>query len=385
MAGHTEHAFESAIKHGLITGDRYQTRAPDAFDPATALFPDDVIGFIRDSQPARWGQLEAMLKDRTAGMVIDSLTKELASKGALGVLRHGFKCYGKELRLAWFQPNSGMNPESAARYAANRLTIPPPARIPSHRAETPRRHAAHLHHRRGAERQRAAGRHRGAEKAALKPARHGRPQTGHDRPRRPRSVLPVQETHAGAFRRRSRPGLHDHKLTGKRPFPALQPGRRLGRGQPAGPRATKDRLPVGGGLAARQPARHLARFMHLEVIEKGGTAGRRCGRRTMIFPRYHQLDSVRKLGSARQGREGREQLPDHALGRQRQEQLHRLAGAPALQPARRRGPEGIRLGRGRHRPPRARPAVAEHDLPVRAQVRAWSRRSTRTRRNWPRP
>ena len=82
----------------------------------------DLITFIRDSQPARWAQLEAMLSYRTAVTVIDSLTKELASKGTLGVLRHGFKCYGKELRLD-FRPNSGMNPDSAARYAANRLTI----------------------------------------------------------------------------------------------------------------------------------------------------------------------------------------------------------------------------------------------------------------------
>ena len=52
MSGHTELDFESAIEHGLIYGDRYQKRAPDAFDPATALFPDDVIGFIRD-KPAR--------------------------------------------------------------------------------------------------------------------------------------------------------------------------------------------------------------------------------------------------------------------------------------------------------------------------------------------
>jgi type I restriction enzyme, R subunit len=123
MSGHTEYAFESAIEHGLLTQGGYQKRPPAAFDPDNALFPVDVIDFIRESQPARWAQLEAMLKDRTAATVIDSLTKELASKGALGVLRHGFKCYGKELRLAYFQPNSGMNPESAARYAANRLTI----------------------------------------------------------------------------------------------------------------------------------------------------------------------------------------------------------------------------------------------------------------------
>ena len=46
---------------------------PAAFDPVTALFPVDVIAFIRDSQPARWAQLEAMLKDQTAATVIDTM------------------------------------------------------------------------------------------------------------------------------------------------------------------------------------------------------------------------------------------------------------------------------------------------------------------------
>ena len=70
MTSHTELAFESAIEHGLITGDRYAKGDPAGFDSATALFPEDVIGFIRTSQLARWDQLEAMLKDRTAATII---------------------------------------------------------------------------------------------------------------------------------------------------------------------------------------------------------------------------------------------------------------------------------------------------------------------------
>jgi type I restriction enzyme R subunit len=54
---------------------------------------------------------------------LDSLAKELTTKGALHVLRHGFKCYGKLLRLAYFRPNSGLNSEAAALYAKNRLAI----------------------------------------------------------------------------------------------------------------------------------------------------------------------------------------------------------------------------------------------------------------------
>ena len=123
MPGHTERDFEDAIEIGLVERGGFAKGKFTDFDPATALFPDDLIGFIRASQIARWDELEAMLKERTAATVLDSLVKELQSKGALGVLRHGFKCYGKSLRLAFFRPNSGMNPEAQAQYAANRLTI----------------------------------------------------------------------------------------------------------------------------------------------------------------------------------------------------------------------------------------------------------------------
>ena len=55
--------------------------------------------------------------------MLDSLSKELELKGTLHVLRHGFKCYGKTFRMAWFRPNTSMNPEAAESYAGNRLTI----------------------------------------------------------------------------------------------------------------------------------------------------------------------------------------------------------------------------------------------------------------------
>ena len=68
--------------------------------------PDDVCGFLSDSQAARWQALEALLGPKTAVTVLDSLSKELEVKGTLHVLRHGFKCYGKTFRMAWFRPNT---------------------------------------------------------------------------------------------------------------------------------------------------------------------------------------------------------------------------------------------------------------------------------------
>jgi type I restriction enzyme R subunit len=41
----------------------------------------------------------------------------------LSGLRHGFKCYGKTLRIAFFKPAHGLNPALQARYEANILGI----------------------------------------------------------------------------------------------------------------------------------------------------------------------------------------------------------------------------------------------------------------------
>ena len=64
-----------------------------------------------------------LLGKNAAPTVLDSLSKELDLKGTLHVLRHGFKCYGKTFRMAYFRPNTRMNPEAAEHYAENRLTI----------------------------------------------------------------------------------------------------------------------------------------------------------------------------------------------------------------------------------------------------------------------
>jgi len=53
--------------------------------------------------------------------VLESLCKWLDTHGALATLRHGFKCFGKTLRIAFFRPAHGLNPELEARY---QLSIP---------------------------------------------------------------------------------------------------------------------------------------------------------------------------------------------------------------------------------------------------------------------
>jgi len=55
--------------------------------------------------------------------VLGDLCKWMDRDGSLATLRHGFKCYGRTLRVAFFKAAQELNPELTARYAANRLGV----------------------------------------------------------------------------------------------------------------------------------------------------------------------------------------------------------------------------------------------------------------------
>ncbi|MDN5862617.1 MAG: hypothetical protein L0H19_04125 [Salinisphaera sp.] len=111
---HLEARFEEAIEQALVDTGGYERRNADDFNAELGLFPDELLAFVQNTQPKPWQALAEFHGDKAGEALIDALVKELASKGALNVLRHGFKCFGKGFRLAWFRPNTGMNPEALA-------------------------------------------------------------------------------------------------------------------------------------------------------------------------------------------------------------------------------------------------------------------------------
>ncbi|MDP2643909.1 MAG: type I restriction endonuclease [Desulfobacterales bacterium] len=122
---HTEHAFETAIEHHLTTAGGYEKGDRETFDSERGLFPADVIAYIQKTQPKEWEYLANLQKEKAEDILLDDLYRALNSdhEGCLSVLRHGFKCFGKLFRLAYFAPASGMNPDTRKLYAANRLTV----------------------------------------------------------------------------------------------------------------------------------------------------------------------------------------------------------------------------------------------------------------------
>lgn len=120
---HKEIDFENDIEHALISSGGYEKGDPNTYDAEAALFPADVVSFVQKTQPKIWERLIQLDASKASAILLDSLVKELSAKGSLAVLREGFKCVGKTVRLAYFAPNTGLDPSSKERYDASRLTI----------------------------------------------------------------------------------------------------------------------------------------------------------------------------------------------------------------------------------------------------------------------
>ena len=121
-ARHSEGAFETVIESTLLANGTVPESAA-GFDRERAIFPETVLDFIRATQPKEWKALEALHGEKTGAQILTDLTKWMDREGSLATLRHGFKCYGKTLRVAFFKAAHGLNPELEARYAANRVGI----------------------------------------------------------------------------------------------------------------------------------------------------------------------------------------------------------------------------------------------------------------------
>lgn len=117
-----ELAFESYIETMLRTAG-WEPGANTEWDVDLALFPARVCAFLEATQPKVWAQMRALHAAGLENLLIAALAKELDLKGSLHVLRHGFKFYGRSFRLAYFKPAHRLGDEVLALYAQNRLTL----------------------------------------------------------------------------------------------------------------------------------------------------------------------------------------------------------------------------------------------------------------------
>ncbi|MBK7782459.1 MAG: putative DNA binding domain-containing protein [Ardenticatenia bacterium] len=144
----SERAFEEAIEWGLLQygpdasvspgaepaigetlrpyGDTapggYRKRRPEDYDRALCLLPRDVVDFVLATQPKEWKKLEQHHGAAVRERFLQRLAAEIERRGVLEVLRNGIKDSGCKFRLAYFRPASGLNEDVRRLHAANLFT-----------------------------------------------------------------------------------------------------------------------------------------------------------------------------------------------------------------------------------------------------------------------
>ncbi len=119
----TENTFETAIVESLVQyGDYTQGNAPD-YSPELGMFKYEVIAFLQDTQPIAWEKITSVHGADADNRIIQRLFKELDLRGCLDVLRNGFTDYGVKFRMAFFKPETGLNEETITLYNKNQLKI----------------------------------------------------------------------------------------------------------------------------------------------------------------------------------------------------------------------------------------------------------------------
>ena len=323
MKVHTEGAFEALIEAHLLANG-YRSAHHTTYDAHRALLADELIGFIEATQPKAWGKLQALHGAKLNEMFLDWLVKDFAARGSLDVLRRGTKFHGQKIELAYFRPAHGLNPEILERYEQNRLTVVRQVHFDPSKPDLSLDLVLFLN---GIP----------VVTAELKNAMTG--QTIHHALRQYKKDRDPQ---APIFRFKERALVHfavdtdEARFTTKLAwdstfFLPFNKGSRNGAGNPPVPGKHKTHY-----LWEEVWERHslldiLGRFMHLQEEEKRDlNTGKIKKSETMIFPRYHQLDCVRKLvGASVRNGAGTSYLVQHSTGSGKSNSIawlaHRLA------------------------------------------------------------
>ena len=118
----TEMSFEEFIEHHLLKSG-YIKGSPQDYNKEYAIDTKVLFDFLEDTQPKKLQQLKDIYKDQYKYKIILRLDRELKMRGMIDVLRHGIKDYGVYLDLAYFKPASSMNREMVELYGKNRVSV----------------------------------------------------------------------------------------------------------------------------------------------------------------------------------------------------------------------------------------------------------------------
>jgi type I restriction enzyme R subunit len=133
VADHNEYKFEQEFCEALASRGWLYSKNDEGYNRELALFPEDVLGWLDDTQP---GELAKVVKASDSESVQaksrQSLLQRLAKTldaplahggGALAVLRKGFSDTPAKFEMCQFKPADTLNPVTLEKYSKVRLRV----------------------------------------------------------------------------------------------------------------------------------------------------------------------------------------------------------------------------------------------------------------------
>ena len=118
--------YQAYILEMLRDGNGYQVRSATAYDPGYGMDTELLFSFFEQTQPEAMEKLNKLYGDKTRQTILNYINNEINKKNRclLDVLKHGVEFdTGVTLRLMYRKPANSFNPQAEALYQLNTLSV----------------------------------------------------------------------------------------------------------------------------------------------------------------------------------------------------------------------------------------------------------------------
>lgn len=117
-----EKRFEEDIEVYLLTEGEYTKGDLASYCRDKAIDMSKLVSFIKETQPKQWERYEKTYKDEAEEKLYKRFNEEVETQGLIHVIRHGINDRGVKLNIAYFRPETTLNPDVIKLYKSNILT-----------------------------------------------------------------------------------------------------------------------------------------------------------------------------------------------------------------------------------------------------------------------
>ena len=114
-----EKNFEESIELYLTTKGGFQKSTEFGFDAQKGYIPSDLIEFIKSSQLKKWEKIQKQYGSETESYFLKRVENSISENGLLYTLRNDFPLNGTKFKLVYFKPETKINEELLDEYNKN--------------------------------------------------------------------------------------------------------------------------------------------------------------------------------------------------------------------------------------------------------------------------